>query len=149
MLSKKSFQDRAKELFKQVFGVPYATKSLIKKNFPWFKGTSESWATLVDELVEISTENDEEIVNEAYKITTQSNFPLNKVFAFSQRTRRMEWIGNVAKNFSYGQKSNSYVIYFSKFGTIGKTVNSYESAIRHLLARVEKEQEARLSLFAC
>lgn len=144
-MSKQSFRARAKKLFKQVHTeVPYVTNSIIKKYYPWFRvSISEDWANLVDILSTSGLENDKEVINTQYKITEKAEFPLTTIYYYSFTSKRSEWAGKIGANVS-----GTYNVYLSKSGGLSVICANYESAIKTLVNRREKELQASKSLFA-
>jgi hypothetical protein len=143
-MTKQSFRNRAKELFKSVFNVPYATNSLIKKHYPWFRNTSECWAKLVDELSLVGLENDEEVVNIQYGVIVKSNHPFTRLEKFNPVSKRVEFIGMVSKSLVTGMYSYSQ----SSHGSVSRKAFTYEAAVKALVANAKKEQQAYTDLFA-
>jgi hypothetical protein len=142
-MTKQSFRNRAKELFKSVFNVPYATNSLIKKHYPWFKNTSECWAKLVDELSLVGLENDKEVVNIQHNVIVKFDAPFIRVEKFNPVSKKAEFIGVVSKTFS-----GMYSYSFSARGNVSRRVFTYEAAIKALVSNAKKEQQAYTDLFA-
>jgi hypothetical protein len=142
-MTKQSFRNRAKELFKSVFNVPYATNSLIKKHYPWFKNTSECWASLVDELSLVGLENDEDVVNIQNNVIVKYDAPFIRIEKFNPVSKKVEFIGVISKTFS-----GMYSYSFSARGTVSRRAFTYDSAVKALIVNATKEQQAYTDLFA-